>query len=90
MGGNSMSGMEARMQQIEGTPKTYFGSVGKIFNTWREHAVNVHDIWKAKYGPGESEQHAATMPPKCIKGIWGSTYECERKLLSMPRNHFAR
>eukprot|EP00969_Alexandrium_andersonii_P009304 406954-Alexandrium_andersonii.AAC.1 len=33
---------------------TYFGSLAKVVNVWREHGQAIHAIWKEQWGAGEA------------------------------------
>ncbi|CAK0864335.1 unnamed protein product, partial [Prorocentrum cordatum] len=56
---------------------TYYTSLCKITNTWRDLAKAVYSTWKDRFGSKSVTEFAGRLPPKCVAGRWGSVFAVE-------------
>jgi hypothetical protein len=55
----------------------YYGSLSKLMIVWREHARDIFELWAIMHGATSAIKFARRIPPKCIRGRWGSVSRCE-------------
>ena len=62
----------------------YFSSSAKLVNTWRSSgaAKRIFDTWSHLYGKERAFAVASTLPPRALRGRWGSITRVDDKVLS--------
>lgn len=59
---------------------SYFSTLAKLVNCWRDHMAQIFLVWCHIYGPGDAVKKAKTYMPKCLGGRWGSVSAVEKRL----------
>lgn len=64
-----------------------FNVYAKISNTWRSwsNAAKIKSMWAALYGPERAKVAARSLPPRPLRGRWGSVEDLECFLLRCTR-----
>ena len=64
----------------------YFGAVGTLFNTWREHFAQINSCWGTTFGHEAGVETCKRMQPMAIVARWLSLLSCEDYLLARNAN----
>ena len=59
---------------------SYFGTVAKIANIWREHMSQIFIVWTALFSAATALLKAKKYMPRCLAGRWGSVSDVESRL----------
>lgn len=70
-----------------GTDFSYSACLSKFMIVCREHARAIFDEWSKQWGAAEALKFARSIPPKCIRGRWGSVSRCEQHALKPLVDH---
>jgi hypothetical protein len=68
-----------------GAPWTYFASLCKLVNVWRDVAKDVLELWTVVHGVRSAREHALKLIPRCIGGRWASVDMTEDRLIKVAR-----
>ena len=63
-----------------GKDYTYYSSIAKLINCWRENCWAVFLLW-SKHSRQSAMKYAYRQPPRCLAGRWGSIYATESLLM---------
>ena len=61
-------------------PYSYFSTLAKLCNLWRENSRKFYSVWMKEYGPVSAVQYARNMVSQCVSGRWGSVGDTEVEL----------
>ena len=69
-----------------GAPGTYFSTLAKLFNFWRntDHPKTICKTWERRFGAEAALRYAGNKPPRCISNRWGSVHACEAFIVAPP------
>lgn len=58
---------------------SYFSTIAKMTNTWRAsmNAQRIFRVWKRLYGEARAKKVAGRLPPRALRGRWGSIDDVE-------------
>ena len=61
-------------RQLARATSTFFSDLAKMCNVWRapHNAVAIYDAWRDLYSPARAKQVAHKLPPKLLRGRFGS------------------
>ncbi len=61
----------------------HFAKCAQIVNVWRSwgNAAKIKELWTALYGKDRADIVCSSLPPRPLKGRWGTVEEIEKRLL---------
>ena len=71
---------------------TYFSSCAKIVNTWRSwgHARKIQAAWEHLFGSKRAKETTSSLPPRPLRGRWGSIEGIESFLIHCGRDELVQ
>ena len=76
-----IDGGDSLLAAIGGNAASYYATLAKLMNIWRENAMKIHNVFQQHHGSLRASSCTTKVPPKCISGRWGSVTECEDRVL---------
>jgi hypothetical protein len=78
---NSLRAIDSFLVSV-GVKFTYFSSMAKLINVWRENSWAVYKAW-CQHSYHSANLFARRQPPRCLAGRWGSIYATEELLVKV-------
>lgn len=61
----------------------YFSRMAKLVNVWRSSTIasKLFVVWKQRFGHARAQEAAGRVPPRPLRGRWGSMTACEQHFI---------